>query len=47
MKKGTKGQDSSKKEVKMVELKSLADMTDEEIDEYAGQIWDKLQAKKK
>jgi len=47
MKKATKEQDLSKKEVKMVELKSLADMTDEEIDEYAGQIWDNLQVKKK
>jgi hypothetical protein len=47
MKKATKGQGSSKKEVKMVQLKSLADMTDEEIDEYAKQIWGNLQVKKK
>jgi len=31
----------------MVELKSLADMTREEVDEYAKQIWGNLQAKKK
>jgi hypothetical protein len=30
----------------MVELKNIAEMTDEEIDEYALKIWGSLQEKK-
>ena len=44
--KQTKKDESSKKEVKMVELKNIAEMTDEEIDEYANKIWGNLQEKK-
>lgn len=44
--KQTKKDDSSKKEVKMVELKNISEMTDAEIDEYAKQIWGSLQEKK-
>ena len=44
--KQTKKDDSSKKEVKMVELKNISEMTDAEIDEYALQIWGSLQEKK-
>jgi hypothetical protein len=35
----------SKKKVEMVELKNLANMTDEEIDAYALEIWKKFAEK--
>jgi len=41
-----KKDDSSKKEIKTVELKNIAELTDEEIDEYANKIWGNLQEKK-
>jgi len=44
--KQTKKDDSSKKEVKMLELKNISEMTDAEIDEYANKIWGSLQEKK-